>query len=102
MAHSEKRTFSLPPAQAAYIDALVERGSYGSASEVVRAGLRALQERDAAIEQWLRKEVVPTAAEMMSDPSRGISIKESARQLTRLGGSEKDLKAPPRRRPTSR
>jgi Arc/MetJ-type ribon-helix-helix transcriptional regulator len=37
----EKRTISLPAAQASYIDALVEAGTYASASEVVRAGLRA-------------------------------------------------------------
>ena len=47
-------------------------GAYASASEVVRAGLRALQERDAAIERWLREEVVPTAAAMQADPGRGI------------------------------
>lgn len=50
----EKRTISLSPAQASYIDALVETGTYASASEVMRAGLRALQERDAAVERWLR------------------------------------------------
>src|SRR5271169_4412948 len=33
----EKRTISLPAAQASYIDALVEAGTYASASEVVRA-----------------------------------------------------------------
>lgn len=33
-----------------------------------------LQERDAAIERWLRDEVVPVAAAMQADPSRGISI----------------------------
>ncbi len=43
----EKRTISLPAAQARFIDALVKGGAYASASEVVRAGLRALQERDA-------------------------------------------------------
>ena len=46
----KKRTTSLPPEHAAFIDRLVAPGSYALASEVVRAGLRALQERDAAIE----------------------------------------------------
>jgi antitoxin ParD1/3/4 len=55
-----KRTFSLPSEQANFIDKKVSSGAYASASEVVRAGLRALQEQDAAFERWLREEVVPT------------------------------------------
>ncbi len=68
----DKRTVSLPVEQARYIDALVASGAYATASEVVRAGLRALQERDIAVERWLRDEVVPVAAVMQTDPSRGI------------------------------
>jgi antitoxin ParD1/3/4 len=72
MSSADKRTVSLPVEQARYIDALVASGTYATASEVVRAGLRALQERDAAIERWLREEVVPTAVAMQADPGRGI------------------------------
>jgi antitoxin ParD1/3/4 len=68
----EKRTFSLPPEHAGYIDALVASGAYASASEVVRAGLRAIQERDAAGERWLHDEVVPVAADIRADPGRAI------------------------------
>lgn len=75
MAKVSKRTFSLPDEQAAYIDAKVENGAYASASEVVRAGLRALQERDAAVERWLRDEVVPTYDAMKADPGQGIPAK---------------------------
>ncbi len=60
MAAVEKRTVSLPSEQATYIDAQVAKGIYASASEVVRAGLRALQEGDATVERWLRAEVAPT------------------------------------------
>jgi antitoxin ParD1/3/4 len=69
----EKRTISLPAAQASYIDALVEAGTYASASEVVRAGLRALRERDATVERWLREEVAPVYDAMQADPGRGLS-----------------------------
>ncbi len=68
----EKRTFSLPSEHSAFIDSQVASGAYATASEVVRAGLRALQERDAAVERWLREEVVPTYDAMKANPSRGI------------------------------
>lgn len=60
MAKVKKRTFSLPEDQSAFIDEKVAAGGYASSSEVVREGLRALQERDAALERWLVEEVGPT------------------------------------------
>eukprot|EP01036_Dinobryon_divergens_P018833 gene18833-25684_t len=56
MAKVVKRTFSLTEEQARFIDARVEAGGYVSGSEVVREGLRGLQESDAAIERWLQEE----------------------------------------------
>lgn len=73
MSTIEKRTISLPSEHATFIDAKVASGAYASASEVVRAGLRALQERDEAVERWLRDEVAPTYDRMQSDPKRGVS-----------------------------
>lgn len=74
MAAAEKRTFSLPTEQARYIDELVTSGTYATSSEVIRAGLRALQERDAAVERWLREEVVPVAAAMQANPESAIPV----------------------------
>ena len=91
MSAPAKRTFSLPVEQADYIDDLVKSGSYASASEVVRAGVRALQERDAAVERWLREQVVPVCEAMAADPSRGIEAEDvfasiRARHADRLKG----------------
>ncbi len=72
MANSEKRTVSLPAEQAAYIDEMVRSGAYASASEVVRAGLRALKERDQAVERWLCEEVAPVYDAMQADPTAAI------------------------------
>src|SRR5580658_6412447 len=72
MPSPEKRTFSLPIEQAGYIDTLVASGTYASGSEVVRAGLRALQERDAAVEKRLREEVVGVYDAMRAEPARAI------------------------------
>ena len=72
MSASEKRAVTLPAEHAAFVDAQVASGPYASASEVIRAGLRALQEGDAAVERWLRKEVAPTFDAMQRNPSRAL------------------------------
>lgn len=81
MSTVEKRTISLPPEHAAFIDAQVSSGAFASASEVVRAGLRALQERDAAVERWLRDEVAPAYDAMKADPSRALSGDEMLERI---------------------
>lgn len=81
MAGVVKRTFSLPPAQASYIDELVATGGYASASEVVRAGLRALRERDAAVEHWLLEEVAPAYGATQADPGRALNAGQASAAL---------------------
>lgn len=96
MSAQEKRTFTLSAEQARYIDALVASGAYTSASEVVDAGLRALQERDASLERWLREEVVPVYDAMQREPGRAVSGDEvlaaiRARRAERLKRSERGI-----------
>jgi len=88
MAATAKRTFSLPDEQAKFIDKQVKSGGYASGSEVVRAGLRALQERDAAIERWLREEVVPVYDSMKADPSQGIPIEKAFAEIRERHASQ--------------
>ena len=56
MPNAQKRTFSLPVEHASFIDAKVASGDYASGSEVVRAALAALEERDAVVERWLKEQ----------------------------------------------
>jgi antitoxin ParD1/3/4 len=55
------------------VEGKIKSGAYTSVSEVMRDGVRALLERDAAIEHWLREEVIAGHEEYMADPSKGIS-----------------------------
>jgi antitoxin ParD1/3/4 len=74
---TEKRTISLPFDQAAFVDSKVASGDYASVSEVVRAGLRALKERDDAVERWLKEDVAATYDAMVADPKRGVSVDDA-------------------------
>ena len=77
MSNVEKRTVSLPEEHAAFIDRMVASGAYASGTEVVRAGLRALQERDAAVDRWLREEVAPVYDGMQANPERARSMADA-------------------------
>jgi antitoxin ParD1/3/4 len=94
MGAAEKRTFSLPREQADYIDSLVDSGVYATSSEVIRAGLRALQERDAAVERWLREDVVPVAAAMQADPERAIPADEVFAEVRELHAQRQKTRDP--------
>jgi len=76
-----KRSFSLPAEQAAFIDQMAASGQYVPGSEVVREGLRAMQQRTAAIERWLRDEVAPSYDHIKANPDVVISMEELERHL---------------------
>jgi antitoxin ParD1/3/4 len=91
MSIAEKRTFSLPAEHAAFIDEKIASGAYASGSEVVRAGLRALQERDAAVENWLRNEVIAAYDALDKEPGRAIEAKEAFSRIRNI--NDERLKA---------
>ncbi len=93
MTRVEKLTISVPAEHAAFIHAKVSTGAYASASEVIRAGLRALQERDEAVERWLREEVAPVYDRMKANPERGIPAKKAFTEVRTLHARRVKAKA---------
>jgi len=61
---------TLPLDMADAVERKVKSGAYASVSAVVRDGVRALLERDAAVERWIREEVVPGHQEYLADPTK--------------------------------
>ena len=59
------------------VDARVKSGAYASASEVVRAAVRALDREEAALNDWLRRRV----DEALADPRASIPAAEVFQRL---------------------
>ena len=76
MRTTRQMSVTLPNRMADMVREKVARGDYASESEVIREGLRALLERDAAVERWLRDEVVPALDALDADPSSAVSLEE--------------------------
>jgi antitoxin ParD1/3/4 len=69
------------------VEARVKSGAYASASEVMRAALRALDREEAAVDEWLRRQV----DEALADPRPNVP----AERLQASQGSSR----PPREGP---
>lgn len=74
MRSTQQFSVTLPNEMARMVKTKVSSGEYASESEVIRDGLRALQARDKAVENWLRQEVAPAYDAMKANPSRGRSV----------------------------
>jgi putative addiction module CopG family antidote len=72
MRTTQQFSITLPLDMAEVVADKIRSGGYASVSEVVRDGVRALIERDTAIERWLREEVVAGHQEYLEDPSKGV------------------------------
>ena len=81
MRNTQAISVTLPHDMAAMVKAKVASGEYASESEVIRDGLRTLQARDAAVEKWLRDEVVKSYDEYAADPGIGIPAGEVMARL---------------------
>lgn len=70
MRSTQQFSVTLPNEMAQMVKSKVSSGEYASDSEVIRDGLRALQARDKAVENWLRTEVAASYDEMKADASK--------------------------------
>jgi antitoxin ParD1/3/4 len=82
MRTTQSLSITLPLDMARMVEAKVASGEYATESDVIREGLLALADRDAAIETWLRDEVLPTLEAVKADPSRMLSAEEAWKQLS--------------------
>jgi antitoxin ParD1/3/4 len=76
MRTTQQFSITLPLEMAEAVEGKIKSGAYASVSEVMREGVRALLERDAAVEKWLREEVVAGHREYLGDPSKGVPAEE--------------------------
>ena len=83
MRSTKQLSVTLPNEMAKEVAAKVASGEYASESEVIRDGLRALQARDKAIDQWLSGEVGDIYDRMKSSPARARSTAAVKASLAR-------------------
>lgn len=76
MRSTRQFSITLPKEMAEMVRAKVNSGQYASESEVIRDGLRALQNQEHAIESWLREDVAKVYDAMKAKPSRAVPIEK--------------------------
>jgi len=83
MRTTQQMSITLPNEMADAIRTKVRAGEYATESEVIREGLRALLNRDRAIESWLQNQVVEAYDALKADPSRAVTIDQVRARLAR-------------------
>lgn len=76
MRTTQQFSITLTNEMADMVRSRVASGAYASESEVIREGLRALNERDKAIEAWLTNSVAPSLDSIRENPNNGRSISQ--------------------------
>jgi len=90
MRTTQQLSITLPVEMAALVKNKVASGAYASESEVIREGLRALQERDEVVERWLREDVVPAYDRHKAEPEKAAPLDQSiVRIRARMDAADK-------------
>ena len=93
-ANMRSLNITLSPDMAALVDRKMASGQFASESDVVRAGLEALAQRDDAAEGWLREDVAPAYDRYVSGKTRSHSLQDVADRLEKRIRSSGDLDQP--------
>ncbi|MBY3126994.1 type II toxin-antitoxin system ParD family antitoxin [Rhizobium laguerreae] len=81
MRSTQQMSITLPVEMAKRVKQRVSNGDYASESEVIREGLRALRERENAVEHWLQTEVAATYDAYKADPTKAKPLDEVWKRL---------------------
>jgi antitoxin ParD1/3/4 len=74
MSTLSRRTVTISKSHSDFIDERIARGDFVSASEVVRAGLTALSQREAEVTHWLTHDVAKTFDRSVESPKDHIEL----------------------------
>ena len=90
MRTTQQFSITLPFEMVEVVERKIKSGAYASISEVIRDGVRALLDRDAALERWLKEEIVAGHKEYLADPAKGVPADTvlahvKARRRARIG-----------------
>ncbi|ENN86445.1 hypothetical protein RHSP_09744 [Rhizobium freirei PRF 81] len=74
-------SFALNDHYERFIRKQLESGRYNNASEVVRAGLRLLEDQEEARERWLNHEIPSRYADLKRYPSASVTLDDAFARL---------------------
>lgn len=81
MRSTQQLSITLPNDVVGVVKAKVAAGEYANESEVFRASLHALLDREQAMENWLQQEVAGAYDALQADPGRAVSINKLRARL---------------------
>jgi antitoxin ParD1/3/4 len=84
MRTTQQFSVTLPNEMAKLVKTKVSSGEYGTESEVIREGLRALQAQERALKNWLQTEVAAAYDEVKANPSGGVPIEDVRTRLAAI------------------
>lgn len=90
MRSMQQYSITLPLDMAEAVERKVASDGHASVSEVLREGGRALPERDAVLEKWLREDVAQAVADYRANPEGVIPVGDILKRIRARAASRKE------------